>query len=64
MLGYLALMVIINNGEPIRLVMDGPGSAVQTLNTNYETDFTTGIGLDWVYLRNPQDGACEAGPEA
>jgi len=54
---------IINNGEPIRLVMDGPGSAVQTLNTNYETDFTTGIGLDWVYLRNPQDGACEAGPE-
>ena len=35
---------------------------MQTINTDYETDFTYGIDPDWVYLRNPQDGACEAGP--
>jgi len=54
---------IINNGEPIRLVMDVPGSAVQALSTDYETNFTKSIDFNWVHLRNPQEGSCEAGPE-
>jgi alpha-N-arabinofuranosidase len=51
---------IINNGEPIRPVMETPGKAIQQLNSVYETDFAAGIEPVWVHLRNPMDGSCRA----
>ena len=51
---------IVNQGEAILPVMETVGEAAPQGHTDYETDFSNGIGLEWAYLRNPQEGACRA----
>ena len=54
---------IINDGKPITTIMQAPGNAVQSLSTDYSTDFASGIDLSWVYLRNPNEADYETGAE-
>jgi alpha-N-arabinofuranosidase len=38
--------------------MEIPGNAVRQPDTGYETNFASGMGLEWVHLRNPMEGSC------